>query len=150
MPLLQQVLEENTGKVKIVFKQYPLSMHKMARKSAAASLAANEQGKFWEYHDKLFENIKSLSDARLHEIAEEIGLDMAEFEIDLADPALQRVITDDISNGQQAGVRGTPTVYINGKRLLSRTRSAFQEMIDARMAKPQNGEGQEVRPPETP
>ncbi len=122
----------------------------MARKSAAASLAANEQGKFWEYHDRLFEDAKSLSDARLREIAEETGLDMEKFEIDLADPAFQRMITDDMSNGRRAGVRGPPTVYINGKRLLSRTRSAIQEMIDAEMAKPRNAESHEVRPPETP
>jgi protein-disulfide isomerase len=150
LPLLQRALEENTGKVKIVFKQYPLSMHKMARKSAAASLAANKQGKFWEYHDKLFENAESLSDTKLREIASEIGLDMQTFEIDLADPDFQRVITEDMSNGRQAGVRGVPVVYINGKRLLSRTGPALQEMIDAETAKQRDAESQKAGPPETP
>jgi protein-disulfide isomerase len=129
------VLEENPGKVKIVFKQYPLAMHKMARKAAAASLAANVQGKYWEYHDKLFENVSSLSDAKLQEIAEGVGLDIEKFEQDMADPSIQQAITSDLRNGQQAGVRGTPTIFVNGKRMKSRSRQSFQEMIDAELEK---------------
>jgi protein-disulfide isomerase len=135
VPLLQQVLEENPEKVKIVFKQFPLAMHKMARKSAAAALAANEQDKYWEYHDTLLENVSSLSDAKLQEIAESIGLDMEKFNRDIADVSIQKAITDDVRNGQQVGVRGTPTVFVNGKRMKSRSRQSFQQMIDAELRK---------------
>lgn len=135
MPLLRQVLEDNPGKVKIVFKQFPLARHNMARKAAAASLAANKQGKYWEYHDALIENDRSLSDAKLQEIAQDLGLDMDKFNKDMADPSIQKAIIDDVLDGQEAGVRGTPTVFINGKRLKSRTRDSFQQMIDAELAK---------------
>lgn len=129
------MLEGNPDKVKIVFKQFPLAMHKMARKAAAASLAAKEQGKFWEYHDKLFESTSSLSDAKLQEIAEGVGLDMEKFDEGLADSSIQKAITSDLRNGQQAGVRGTPTVFVNGKRMKSRNRQSFQKMIDAELKK---------------
>jgi protein-disulfide isomerase len=135
VPLLQQVLEENAGKVKVVFKQFPLAMHKMARKSAAASLAAKEQGKYWEYHDKLLENSKLLSDSKLQEIAKDLALDMEKFNKDIADASIHQAITSDTRNGQRAGVRGTPTVFINGKRMKSRSRQSFQQMIDAELKK---------------
>ena len=135
MPLLQQVLEGNPDKVKVVFKHFPLAMHKMARKAAAASLAANEQGKFWDYHDTLFKNVSSLSDAKLQEIAEKVGLDKEKFGEDLVDSSIQKAITSDLRNGQQAGVRGTPTVFINGIRMKSRSRQSFQKMIDAELKK---------------
>ncbi len=128
--MLQQVLNKNPENVKVVFKNFPLSIHKMARKAAAASLAAERQGKFWEYHDNLFENTASLSDAKLQQIAEELGLDIDQLNRDMNDPAIQQKITADIRNGQQSEVRGTPTAYVNGKRVTNRSLQGFQQMID--------------------
>ena len=135
VPLLQQVLEKYPDDVKLVFKNFPLAMHKSAKKGAIAALAANAQGKFWEFHDKLFENHRALNDEKIQEIAEELGLNMEKFNTDMKDPDIQQLITKDMRNGQQAGVRGTPTVFVNGKRLKKRSLQNFQEMIDAELKK---------------
>ncbi|MBL7178295.1 MAG: thioredoxin domain-containing protein [Desulfobacteraceae bacterium] len=72
-------------KPKLVFKNFPLSKHKFAMKAAAAALAANKQGKFWEFHDRLFKNYKNLNDTKIQEIAKELALDMERFNKDLKD-----------------------------------------------------------------
>lgn len=135
VPLLQQVLEKYPDDVNLVFKNFPLAMHKSARKAAAAALAAKAQGKFWSFHNKLLENSRAISDAKLQEIAEELGLDMEKFNADMEGPAIQKIIADDIQNGRIAGVRGTPAVFVNGKLLKSRSLQSFQKMIDAELKK---------------
>jgi protein-disulfide isomerase len=129
------VLEKNPKEVKLVFKNFPLSKHKFAIKAAMAALAANKQGKFGEFHDKLFENYKNLNDTKVQEIAKELALDMDRFNKDMKDPALQRLIFRDLKEGQQIGVRGIPTVFIGGKRLKTRGLRGFQKMIDAELKK---------------
>jgi len=130
------VLDKNPDNVKLVFKNFPLRMHKSAAKAAAAALAAKEQGKFWEFHDKLFENSRALNDAKIQEIAEGLGLDMEKFNSDIESPAIQQLIVRDMTNGQEVGVRGTPAVYINGKQMKKRrSLEVFQEMIDAEVKK---------------
>ena len=134
-PLLQKVLDKNPNDVKLVFKNFPLAMHKSAKKAAAASLAAKEQGKFWEFHDQLFANYRGLSDAKIEEIAKELGLDMEKFNKAIDDPAIQQVIARDMKDGQLAGVRGTPTIFVNGKPLKKRSLQGFQKMIDTELKK---------------
>jgi protein-disulfide isomerase len=134
-PLLQQVLEKNPKDIKLVIKHFPLNMHKFARKASVAALAADTQGKFWEFHNKLFENLKSLNDAKVQEIAKELGLDLNQFNQDMKDPKIQNLINRDLMNGQQAGVRGTPTIFVNGKMLLNRSLQGFQQMIEAELTK---------------
>ena len=73
------MLEKYPKEVKLVYKNFPLVGHKFARKAATAALAAHEQGKFWEFHDNLFKNYRNLDDAKIQEIAEELGLDMERF-----------------------------------------------------------------------
>jgi len=135
LPLLQQVLDKNPDDVKLVFKNFPLAMHKSAKQAAAAALAANEQGKFWEFHETLFENYRTLNDAKIQEIAEGLGLDIEKFNKDTNSQAIQELIVRDMRNGQQAGVRGTPTIFVNGKLLKNRSLQGFQEMIDAELNK---------------
>ncbi len=135
MPLLQQVLEKYPDDVNLVFKNFPLAMHKSAKKAAAAALAAKAQGKFWSFHNELLENYRALSDAKIQEIAEELGLDIEKFNADMESPAIQKIIADDMQNGRVAGVRGTPAVYVNGKLLKSRSLQSFQKMIDAELKK---------------
>lgn len=101
-------------------KHFPLPNHSFARKAAIAALAAGKQGKFWEIHEKLYANQKELSDAKVQAIAGELGLNMEQFNQDLKDPNLGALIDRDISNGRQAEVRGTPTVFVNGKLLNQR------------------------------
>ena len=130
MPLLEQVLEKYPDDVKIVFKNFPLRNHKFAIKAATAALAAESQGKFWEFHDLLFKNYKSLNDQKIRDIALGLGLDQAEFEKKMREPALQSKIRQDFREGSQAGVRGTPTIFINGRLLRDRSLNGFQAAIN--------------------
>lgn len=129
------MLEKNPKDVKLVIKHFPLPSHSFAKKAAVAALAAEKQGKFWEMHDKLFANQKQLSDAKVEEIARELGLNMERFDQDLKDPELQTRIDRDLKNGQQANVRGTPTIFLNGKQLNQRNLPGFQQAIDAELKK---------------
>jgi protein-disulfide isomerase len=134
-PLLQQVLKTYPDDVKLVHKNFPLSKHKFAVKAAKAALAADKQEKFSEFHEKLFKNQRGLNDATVQKIATELGLDMAQFDKDKNDPAFQKLIVRDTKEARRAGVRGIPAVYINGKRLQSRSMKGFQQMIDAELQK---------------
>ena len=129
------MLEKNPKDVKLVMKQFPLPSHSFARKAATAALAAEKQGKFWEMHEKLFANQKQLGDAKVEEIARELGLNMEQFEQNLKDPALQARIDQDLKNGQEASVRGTPSIFLNGKLLNQRTLQGFQQFIDLELKK---------------
>jgi protein-disulfide isomerase len=129
------VLERNPAKVKVVYKNFPLQSHKHARKAAAAALAADRQGKFWPFHDRLFDVYNKLSDEKILEIAVSLGLNMETFNNDLKNPAVQAKIRKDFQDGNQAGVRGTPAVYINGRFLKNRTLEGFQEVIDKELLK---------------
>jgi len=132
------VLEAYPKQVKLVFKQFPLSFHKYARPAALASLAANRQGKFWEMHDKIFENQAQMGDAqgntRFSEFASQIGLNVKLFEKDLKDPALEAMVVKDAKDGADSQVTGTPSLYVNGKKVLDRSFEGFKKMIDAELA----------------
>lgn len=129
MPLIEQVLEQNQGKVKVVFKNMPLRFHKFADPSARAALAAGEQGKFWEFHDELFK-VEKLSDQTIRDTAVKLGLDMSRYEADMNSPAIKQRVSKDLSDAQKAGVTGTPTVFINGQRLKNRSPQGFQALIN--------------------
>ena len=135
MPVLEQVLEKYSDDVKIVFKNFPLRNHKFALKAATAALAAKSQGKFWEFHDLLFKNYNKLNDQKIHEIALGLGLDQTEFEKKMKDPGIKAMIRQDLRDGAQAGVRATPTVFINGRRLKNRTLQGFQAAVDKELQK---------------
>ena len=132
MPLLEQVLEKNPDTVKLVFKNMPLRFHKFADPSARAALAAFKQGKFWEFHDELFA-VEQLSDDVISNTAVKLGLDIAQFNKDMNSPEVRQQINKDMLDAQKAGVTGTPTIFINGKRLKNRSPQGFQEMIDAEL-----------------
>ncbi len=135
MPLLQQVLEQYPNEVKVVTKHYPIRSHKFARAAAVAALAAKEQGKYWEYHKKIFENYQKLSDQKLLDFAKELGLDMGAFVASLKDPKHQRAIAKDVQDASMVGVTGTPTIFINGIRLRNRSIEGFKTIIDAELRK---------------
>lgn len=135
LPTMEQVMTAYPQQVRMVFKQFPLSMHKFAQPAALASLAARNQGKFWPLHDLLFANYNTLSEAKIRELAAAVGLDMARYDRDVANPALQQEIAADLQLGAQAGVRGTPAVYVNGKQLKDRSFNGFKQEIDAELKK---------------
>ncbi len=134
VPLLDQVMEQYKGKVKLVFKNMPLQFHEMAEPAARAALAANEQGKFWEFHDKLFA-LPQLKPEALTAVAVALGLDMARFNSDMQSPMIQQKLSKDMVDAQKAGVTGTPTLYINGRKLKQRSIEGFQVLIDDELKK---------------
>ncbi len=138
-PILEAVLEKYPDDVRLVYKHFPLSFHKAARPTAIASLAAMEQGKFWEMHDVLFEAVSDLDAAKIQEYAETAGLDMERFNRDMEanKAAYDGLVTTDYRNGTEVDVRGTPTLYVNGKKVRVRTVEGMSAMIDAALeAKP--------------
>ncbi|NIO15713.1 MAG: thioredoxin domain-containing protein [Deltaproteobacteria bacterium] len=135
MPVLEQVLEKYPKEVKLIFKNFPLRMHKFAAKAALAALAAKEQGKFWEYHDLLYANFNSLNDEKILSLARGMGLDMERFEKSMADPGALALVNRDMQEGVGAGVRGTPTIFVNGKLLRDRSFNGFQAAIEKELKK---------------
>jgi len=139
------VLEAYPKQVRLVFKQFPLSFHKFAHPAALASLAARKQGKFWEMHDKLFENHGALGDpqgnGRFSAFAKELGLDVMIFEKTLKDPALEAAIVKDMKDGADAEVTGTPAVYVNGRKVANRSLEGFKAMIDEQLGKKKSPAG---------
>ena len=135
VPLIDQVYSANKKNVKIVFKNMPLGFHKNAEPAARAALAADAQGKFWEYHDILFEKQKNLNSALYNKTAKELGLDMSKFKADMNSAATKSKIQKDIHDAKLSGVTGTPSVFVNGRTLKERSLQGFQMMIDAELRK---------------
>ena len=129
------MLDKYPDKVNLVIKHFPLNNHKFARRATAVALAADRQGKFWECHAKIFENYKGINEAKVQEIAKEIGLDLERLNKDAMDPAIQKLINRELNNGRQSGVRGTPAIFVNGKRLNNRSLAGFQQAINAELKK---------------
>lgn len=113
-PTMQQLMREYDGKVKWVLRHYPLSFHPQAVPSANASECAGEQGKFWEYADKLFENQATLGDDLYKKLAGDLGLNKSKFESCYSAKKYQAHITADQAGGTAAGVTGTPGTIILG------------------------------------
>ena len=129
------MLEKYPKDVKLVMKHYPLPNHTFARQAATAALAAGRQGKFWEFHEKIYENQNALSDAKMQEIARQLGLDIEQFNKDLKDAAIQNVINRDLANGQQAGIRGTPTIFVSGRMVKNPSQQALEQLVNAELKK---------------
>jgi len=128
--LLDDMMKEYPSDVQFVYKQFPLPMHQFAMDASKASLAAGKQGKFWEMHDQLFTNHRALQPEKLKEYAKAIGLDMAKFEADMKSPEITAQIQGEMKQAAAAQVNGTPTIFINGKRLMNRSPAGFRAMID--------------------
>ena len=116
-PKLKAVLALYPNDVRLVLKHFPLESHGAARLAAAASIAAQQQGKFWEMHDKLYANSRAITRAAVLNWARELSLDLTRFTAALDSPLTRARIDRDIAEGVRAGVEGTPSVFINGKQL---------------------------------
>ena len=112
--VIAEVMADYGDEVSLVFKDFPLSSHEYAQTSAEAAECAHNQDMFWEYHDLLFANQNSISPAYLSAAAEELGLDMDEFESCMDSGATTSEVRTDYGHGVSAGVRGTPGFFING------------------------------------
>ena len=128
-PLLKQVLAHNRDTLKIVFKHLPLPMHKEAEPAARAAIAAQNQGKFWPMHDALFA-ARPLTPEKIEQAARKIGLDMEKFKKDMNSAETRQKLAKDMMDARKAEVSGTPTLFINGRRVINRNEQAIQQMID--------------------
>jgi protein-disulfide isomerase len=133
-PTVQKVLKTYGDKVRFVYRHYPLEFHAKARPAAEAAECANAQGKFWEYHDKVFAS-SDLSEEKLKAIAGEIGLDQAKFDECLAKHSGKDAVDKDMADASEVGVTGTPAFFING-RMISGAQpfEKFKEIIDQELA----------------
>ena len=131
VPDVKEIEDDYKGKVKIAFKQLPLPFHDKAHLAAEAALAANEQGKFWPYHDKLFANQQALDRPSLEKYAEELGLNMGKFKAALDSGKFKDKVDSDAKEGAAVGATGTPTFFINGTKVVgAQPFPAFQTVID--------------------
>ena len=103
--------------------------------AALAAQGAESYGKFWEFHDLLFENYDKLNEQKIQDIAQELGINQADYQQMIKDPIIQAKINQDLLEGQQVGVNGTPAVYINGRYLRNRSLNAFKAAIDKELQK---------------
>ena len=132
---VEQVMNTYAGKVRLVFRQFPLSFHPHAAKAAEASLCAADQGKFWEYHEVLFKNQKKLDPADLKAHATQVGLDPQKFGQCLESGDKKKVVDADQQAGMAAGVNGTPAFFINGIFLNGALPiDEFKKVIDGELA----------------
>ncbi|MGD0835089.1 MAG: thioredoxin domain-containing protein [Polyangia bacterium] len=133
-PVLTELEKAYPGKVRVAWKNFPLSFHNNAKPAAEAAMAANEQGKFWEMHDILFKNQQALSASDLEKYAQEIGLDMGRFKSAVESHRYAAQIEADMKQGSDLGVSGTPAAFVNGQ-LVSGAQpvDAYKKIVDAEL-----------------
>jgi len=116
--MIKKLKELYPNDLRVEFRDYPLAQHPQARGAAEAGHCANEQGKFWEYHDLLFQNARALGQADLQRYAVQVGLDLKAFNACLESDRPRNAVEASVSLGQKAGVQGTPALYVNGIKLI--------------------------------
>jgi protein-disulfide isomerase len=133
-PRLQALADKYRGDVKVVFKNQPLPMHDRARVAAKAALAADEQGKFWEMHDALFSS-RALDPVSLEATATELGLDVTKWRSAMTSDAVERRIAADVVEAHRLDVTGTPTFFVNGRRIVgAQPLEVFSAAIEEELA----------------
>lgn len=128
VPEIDALLKSYPGQIRLVFKQYPLEIHSQADLAAAASVAANQQGKFWEMYYAMFASRDNLSRSNILALAAKSGLDIKRFENDIDSTAVRETVVRDVQDGDNAGVEGTPTIFIDGQK--------YNASIQLRVLKP--------------
>jgi protein-disulfide isomerase len=135
-PTLQELEKKYPADLAVVFVNQPLSFHPNALPAAKAALAAHRQGKFWEFHDKLFANQQALTPADFEKYAGELELDLGRFKKDLADPQIGQQIAADQSLANSVEATGTPSFLINGRKLVgAKPLEAFTAVVDEEIKK---------------
>lgn len=133
--LFQKLLEKNPTSIKIVYKYFPLPNHQFAAAAAIASYAAQQQGKFWQYHDLVYAEFRELTLEKLTQFAEKLGLNMPQFQQQMNSQEAKDRVMRDLQEGREAGITGTPVIYINGRLVRERTQENIQKMIDEALKK---------------
>ncbi len=134
LPSIKAIKEKYGDKVRVVFMNQPLAMHKMARPAALAALAADKQGKFWEYHDALFES-QGLDEDKLVAIAKQVGLNVARWETDRTSTEVDAAVAADAARAEKWKITSTPTFLVNGYKVKgAQPPEFFERIIDAELA----------------
>ena len=135
-PLLKEAIAAYPGKVRLVVRDFPLeSIHKDSLAAARAAAAANAQGKFFEYIEILYKNQAAQDEASLKKYASDLGLNASQFDIDFKSDKALAEIKKDIADGEAVGINGTPTIFVNGRRVGDLSVDAFKRAIDRALAK---------------
>jgi protein-disulfide isomerase len=135
-PTLNELLERYPTEVRWEYRHYPLPNHPLAKPAAEAAVCAEAQGQFWEFHEKLFSQERSLDASGLRAYAEDIGLDMARFETCQDAPDTRERVAADQRAGKRAGAAGTPAFFVNGVFLTgARPLEDFEKLIRAELAR---------------
>ena len=143
-PGLRRVMKDYEDRARFVFRNYPLQMHKYAFLASRAAEAAGTQGTFWEMHDMLYDNQKEWSDSmeprvQFDSYATRLGLDVQKFKADMERQDLAERVKADMLRGNTLGVKGTPTVYLNGRELVPGqlvTEDILRREIEAALGQP--------------
>lgn len=136
VPTLKELVKKYEGKVRWVYRDFPLTeIHPEAIPAAAAASCAGQQGKYFEMHHKLFDNYKDLGNSLYTKTAKELGLDEAAFETCRKDPKVVEEIMRDQADGAKLGVNGTPTYFVNGRKMGGADVNEFSRIIDEELSK---------------
>jgi len=140
-PTIRRLVERYGDQIRVVYRHFPLDrIHPRARPAAEASVCAEEQDRFWAYHEKLFANQHQLSDEDLKRYATELGLDADAFSACLTRSDVKARVQADLDAGEKAGVSGTPAFFVNGIMVSgARSEQAFAEIIDSELAAAKSG-----------
>lgn len=131
-PVVDQILAKYNGQLKFVYKHFPLPQHPLAFKAAQAAQAADLQGKFWLYHDKLFENQDNLKEDSFTKIAHDLGLNLDKFKNDLNSDDVVKKVQSDLDDAKKLNLPGTPSFFINGEKL---NLNSFDDLVNEVEAK---------------
>ena len=136
VPTMKKIEETYKDRVRIVWKHLPLSIHEDARGAALAAEVARKQGKFWEFHDRLFANQDKLRPEDLKAHAKDLELDMARFEADMQKAEEKRRIDADVAEAKRLGLSGTPGFFVNGRFVYgAQPYETFAKLIDEEIEK---------------
>jgi protein-disulfide isomerase len=133
-PALERLVAEYGDRVRLVVRDYPLTQHADAEKAAEAAEAAREQGKYWEYTALLFQNQSALQTDKLKEYATRVGLDRAKFDAALDSGRFAESVHRDLHDGDRAGVAGTPTIFLNGRRVVDLSYEGLKAAVETALS----------------
>jgi protein-disulfide isomerase len=128
-PILKRLVDESNGAVQLCFKHYPILSHQGTILASKSAVAAQRQGKFWEMASLLYRDMDKNEESHVLDLASSLGLDMARFKTDLADPQVERIVRGDKVEAVKAKVNSTPTLFINGRRYELRMDEAYLKDI---------------------
>jgi protein-disulfide isomerase len=148
--MIEETVNSYGNQVRLVYRDFPLAMHENARKAAEAAAAAFAQGKYFEYAEVLFKNQKALDVASLKKYATEVGLNRVRFDAALDSGAYAAEVNHDIADGQQYGITGTPTIFVNGVRVNNLSVETLRAAIDRALERKKKTAATPPAPASTP